>query len=147
MSEQGSSGRLASLCFVHPDFDAGGRYRGLTVDARGRLGMVQESQALRQSLLLLLSTMPGERLRRPDYGCDLYRLLFSPNDETTHGLAMHYVTQAVNRFEPRVEVIEVDASHDPLQGQFMRLLLRYRILRTREEDQLEFSIDLHSANG
>ena len=67
--------------------------------------MVEDDASIRQSLLLLLSTSPGERVMRPDYGCSLRRLVFAPNDDTTAGLAIHYVRQAVERWEPRVEIL------------------------------------------
>ena len=40
---------------------------------------------------------------RPGYGCHLFRLAFAPNDDTTAGLAIHYVRQALERWEPRIE--------------------------------------------
>jgi len=46
----------------------------------------------------------GERVLRPEYGCDLHRLVFSPNDATTAGLAVHYVRAALLRWEPRIEI-------------------------------------------
>ena len=49
--------------------------------------MVQYNDSIRQAILLLFSTRPGERVMRPDYGCDIHRLVFSPNDDTTAGLA------------------------------------------------------------
>jgi hypothetical protein len=64
--------------------------------ARAVFEMVAEQAAVRQSILLLLTTVPGERVMRPDYGCDLQKLVFSPNDATTHGLAIHYVRRAWN---------------------------------------------------
>ena len=62
--------------------------------------MTSGPDAVRQSILLLLSTRPGERVMRPDNGCDLYRLAFAPSDDMTAGLAIHYVRQAVERWEP-----------------------------------------------
>jgi phage baseplate assembly protein W len=101
--------RYRALRFVHPDFaDAGARV-GLLPAQTGALDMVEENAAVRQALLILLTTSPGERVMRPDYGCDLRKLLFSPNDDTTAGLAVHYVRQAILRWEPRVEIIKVDA--------------------------------------
>ena len=73
--------------FLHPDFDLGGGAPGLQVSRTGGIEMVAEHASVRQAILLLLTTSPGELLLRPDYGCDLLRLVFSPNDETTHGLA------------------------------------------------------------
>ena len=53
--------------------------------------------AVRQSILMLLSTRPGERVMPPDYGCPIHRLVFSPNDATTAGLAIHYVRHSLLR--------------------------------------------------
>ena len=107
--------RYRAWRFVHPDIVAeeGAASGGLQVTPRGRIDMVQDDASIRQSLLLLLSTSPGERVMRPDYGCYLRRLVFAPNDDTTAGLAIHYVRQAVGRWEPRVEIIGVDAGRDP----------------------------------
>lgn len=82
---------------------------GLVIDPAGGIDTVADDDAIRQSLMLLISTSPGERVMRPEYGCDLSRLVFSPNDDTTAGLAIHFVRQAVERWEPRVEVLSVDA--------------------------------------
>lgn len=96
------------LRFAHPDFDDTAEV-GLVVAPTGRLETVSGVALIRQSLLMLLSTMPGERVMRPDYGCELLTLAFAPNDETTAGLAVHYVRQAIERFEPRVRILRLTA--------------------------------------
>lgn len=88
---------------------SGAEASGPSLAADGTTRSVDEAEAIRQSLLSLLATRPGERLMRPLYGCDLYRLVFSPNDATTAGLAMHYARRAVERWEPRVSLVAVDA--------------------------------------
>ncbi len=101
--------------FLHPDLDVADTV-GLVVGHTGRLELVGGADAVRQALLLLLSTTPGERVMRPDYGCELLSLAFAPNDGTTAGLAIHYVRKAVERFEPRARVLGIDAgpnSDDP----------------------------------
>lgn len=134
----------ASWRFAHPDFDAQDAAPGLTLTATGRVAMVEGQASVRQSLLLLLSTVPGERVMRPDYGCELHLLVFSPNDETTHGLAIHYVRQAVARWEPRAEVVEIDATRSDEAPERMLLRLHYRLPQTLEAEVLEMSIDLQS---
>ena len=51
---------------------------GVSLSAGGGIEMVEEEESVRQAILLLLGTVPGERVMRPDYGCDLHRLVFSP---------------------------------------------------------------------
>lgn len=136
-----------TLKFVHPDLDSWDTERsaGLQV-ADGRLEMVSGADAVRQSILLLLSTRPGERVMRPEYGCDLYRLAFAPNNEMTAGLAIHFVRQAVERWEPRAEITHLDAGSDPKAPQQLNIHLEYRLRVTQQVDQLFFSIDLTGGN-
>lgn len=115
---------------------------GLGISPTGGIEMVDEQASVRQSILLLLSTTPGERVMRPDYGCELHRLAFSPNDNTTAGLAIHYVRQALDRWEPRAQVIHLDAAPNPESPDRLELLLSYRLRRTQTSEELAFSIDL-----
>jgi phage baseplate assembly protein W len=133
--------------FIHPDLDPStpDQPAGFQL-TDGRLQMISGADAVRQSILMLLSTRPGERLMRPEYGCDLYRLAFAPNDDMTAGLAMHYVRQAVERWEPRAEIISLDAGRDPDAPEMLNIILEYRLRMTQQEDQLFFSIDLIGGN-
>jgi len=128
--------------FLHPDLDAPEREAGLQISTTGQLAMVGGNAAVRQALLVLLSTVPGERVMRPEYGCDLHRLIFAPNDDTTAGLAIHYVRQAVKRWEPRVDIIRIDARRDPEEAAFLRVSLVYRVRSTSLTDSLEVNVDL-----
>ena len=128
---------------------------GLQVAPTGTIALVDEHASVRQAILLLLSTSPGERVMRPRYGCELHRLVFAPNDDTTAGLAMHFVRQAIARWEPRVEVLRLDAGRNldatgPLPGSprmletdsVLDIYLEYRIRATQRTDRLLFSFNL-----
>ena len=128
--------------FMHPDFDATGGVPGLQVSRTGGIEMVAEHASVRQAILLLLTTSPGERLMRPDYGCDLQRLVFAPNDATTHGLAIHYVRQALQRWEPRSEILRLDANCSEGDPGRMDILLEYRMRRTLHRDALVVPVNL-----
>jgi len=118
---------------------------GLVVDAAGGIDTVADDEAIRQSLLLLISTRPGERVMRPEYGCDLHRLVFSPNDDMAAGLAIHFVRQAVERWEPRVEVLTVDADRDPYEATRLEIVLDYRVRATLRGDRVAVGVDLQEA--
>jgi phage baseplate assembly protein W len=137
-------GRYRAWRFVHPDvaLAEGVPSGGLQVTARGRVDMVEGDASVRQSLLLLLSTSPGERVMRPDYGCNLRRLAFAPNDETTAGLAIHYVRQAVERWETRVEIMALDAGRDPVSPEQILIVLDYRVRATRRIDTIAYPLNL-----
>ena len=119
---------------------------GLTLTPAGRLGMVGDGEAVRQAILLLLTTRPGERVMRPDYGCPLHRLMFAPNDATTAGLAIHYVRQALTRWEPRIEIVSLDAGPAADVGRLV-VTLEYRLRASGRRDVLEIDFDLQGANA
>jgi phage baseplate assembly protein W len=135
--------RSRSWRFRVPRLDAPpGEPVGLVFDPAGAIDTVVDDEAVRQSLLMLISTRPGERVMRPEYGCDLHRLVFSPNDDTTAGLAIHFVRQAVERWEPRVEILRVDANRDPYESTRLAIVLDYRVRATLQADTIEVEVDL-----
>jgi phage baseplate assembly protein W len=135
--------RYRAWKFEHPDFDRPDGDFGLRLSAKGGIAMVDEESSVRQSILLLMSTRPGERIMRPDYGCDLQQLAFSPNDDTTAGLAVHYVRQALSRWEPRIDVLAIDASPSAEEPGRLDLTLAYRVRATQREERLSAAIDLN----
>jgi phage baseplate assembly protein W len=134
--------RFRALRFVHPDFDAAVGNYGLRVAASGRIDMVDADASVRQAVLLLLTTRPGERVMLPTYGCDLYQLLFAPNDATTAGLAIHYVRLALERWEPRIDILDLDASRSPEDPARLEIRLGYRVRPTLNEEQLTLQLQL-----
>jgi len=138
--------RFRAFGFAHPDLDRGELGPGLTLDARGAIDMVDADASVRQAVLLLLTTRPGERVMLPGYGCDLDQILFSPNDEATAGLAIHYVRRALTRWEPRVQILDIDAVRDPEDAARLEVLLQYRVRPTLTEEQLSLRLNLMEPN-
>jgi phage baseplate assembly protein W len=136
--------RYRAWRFIHPDLDPGGGVPGLAITNRGRVAMVEGAASVRQAILLLLSTRPGERVMRPHYGCNLHRLVFSPNDDTTAGLAIHYVRQALDQWEPRIDVLHLDASASPDKSYpgLLEVYLEYRLRSTLQSERLTYAFDL-----
>lgn len=120
--------------------DTPGQGRGLATGATGAVAMVDGDDSVRQAIILLLTTAPGERLMRPEYGSQLRRLIFAPNDQTTAGLAIHYARSALNRWEPRVEIVDLDAAADPYDAQRLVISLLYRVRSSLTTELLELTI-------
>ena len=119
---------------------------GLNISAMGTLQMVDGSNSIRQSILMILSTVPGERIMRPDYGCELYKLTFSPNDETTAGLAIHYIKKAITKWEKRIEVTGIDAATNAEYDEILDITMSYTIKKNLNEDHLTYSFNLEGSD-
>lgn len=132
-----------SWLFVHPDLDRMDGAPGLQLSPQGGAAMVEGRESIRQAIFLLLSTQPGERVMRPEYGCELYRLIFMNNDDTTAGLAIHYIQRALLRWEPRIDILCLDAARHPDTPNMLDIKLEYRVKRTQQLESLNFSIPLY----
>lgn len=137
-----SAPRYRAPAFVVPGLDAELGAPGLRLTSQGRLATVTEAASIRQALLLLLSTRPGERVNRPNYGCHLFRIAFAPNDDTTAGLAIHYVTRAVEQWEKRIDILAVTAGSPPDDPSLLEVRLTYRVKLTQDEDELAVAVPL-----
>jgi len=79
---------------------------------------------------------------RPLYGCDLHRLIFAANDGTTAGLAIHYVRQALQQWEPRVDILRLDAVRNPEDPAQLSIFLEYYVRSQQRSEELTYSISL-----
>lgn len=70
--------------------------------ATGRMIEAPEEEDIRQSIHIILSTKRGERVMRPEFGCDIYNYAFGTVDYTTLRLMEKAVTEAIIRWEPRI---------------------------------------------
>jgi uncharacterized protein len=79
------------------------------------LALVEGPEKVRQSIVTILDTEPGERVMRPDFGCGLRRYLMEPNSVSTRALIRRDVEAALGAWEPRIAVdaVEVVPGDDP----------------------------------
>lgn len=89
-------------------------FRKATGDCRVR--MVSEIEDIRESLTILFSTRPGERVMRPDYGAALEDLLFEPINESLKNYVKDMVEKAILYYEPRVILESMDLKDESLEG-------------------------------
>lgn len=74
--------------------------------------MVSEEEDIRESLIILLGTSPGERLMVPTYGCELQGLVFHALTRTLATEIEAAVSRAILEWEPRISVLSVTARAD-----------------------------------
>lgn len=105
----------------------------LQVDSRGGLALAHGERDLEQAIQIILETAPGERVMRPEFGCRIHDLVFAPHDAATEGLVIHYVEAALERWEPRVAVQQVNISTDPTRDGVLLIEIRYQVKDSHDE--------------
>jgi phage baseplate assembly protein W len=96
---------------------------------------------VRQSILLILDTEPGERVMRPDFGCGLRRYLMEPNTPATRAAIAREVEVALRTWEPRIDLgeVEVGATEDP---SVVVVAVSYTHVRDQSPDALAVPLTL-----
>jgi phage baseplate assembly protein W len=130
--DRAGSGREAAI----NDFLGVGWAFPVGVDARGRIALARRERDIEEAMRIILMTPKGQRVMRPDFGCDIHELLFAPNNATTTGLAMYYVEQALAMWEPRIEVKRVRVFPDPAQEGRMMIEIDYIVKATYDSRAL-----------
>jgi uncharacterized protein len=85
---------------------------------------------IRQAILIILETSPGERVMRPDFGCGLMDLVFEPATYATEAQVQQVVEQALVFWEPRIDVQEVKTVLDRAERNRIDITIIYKIRTT-----------------
>ena len=100
----------------------------------GSVSMSEYEGNIRDCISVILGTRPGERQMMPEFGCRIHEVMFSPNTRATATQVQYHVEQALERWEPRIEVTRVDAWPDGAGT--LRLAVHYRIKSTLADQEL-----------
>jgi phage baseplate assembly protein W len=108
----------------------------LRVDERGRIAMAHDEVDVEQAIALILSTAPGERPMRPEFGCAVHDCVFERIDADTLARIDQAVRVALDRWEPRIELDDV-AFETRREGELL-VHLHYRLRPTNDVRNLVF---------
>lgn len=97
----------------------------LQTNVQGGLKLSAEAQKVKESIWLILRTDLGERVYRPDFGCRLSELAFAPLNNDTLLKIRLYVLEALQTWEPRIEVDEVRTA--PNTAGRVDIVVNYRL--------------------
>lgn len=98
-------------------------------DGSGDVTLAVYEEDIRQAIHIILGTVQGERVMRPDFGAGLQALVFEPINTTTMALARHRVEEALITWEPRIDHITVQVTAEPPRGRLM-IDIGYRVRAT-----------------
>ena len=115
---------------VDSDFLGKGWSFPLGLSPSARMQWSAGDQKIRESILLILKTVPGERVLMPAFGCRIGELVFAPHSSATRALAQTYVQEALARWEPRIDPPSVTIDVDPQAPKVMQINIDYVVKET-----------------
>jgi phage baseplate assembly protein W len=123
---------------VSSEFVGSGWAFPLRTDATGRIALVRQEREIEESIRLILGTSPGERSMRPEFGCGIQDHIFAPADATTAGKIVADVRIALDRWEPRIDLLDVLVHFDQVEQGALYIDLHYTIRGSNSPRNLVF---------
>jgi uncharacterized protein len=108
------------------------------INAHGGIALTNDRNEIDQAIIVILSTVPGSRVMRPEFGCQLDQLVFAPNNSQTCAQAKRLVKAALDRWEPRIRVRNIDVRTHPDDGSQLLIEILYETKATRDPRSLVF---------
>jgi phage baseplate assembly protein W len=111
----------------HREFLGRGWSFPLKPDSSGRLKYESDEELVIQGIEIVLGTSPGERQMRPLFGCSIYELVGEANTAALRGMVREKVREALLRWEPRIDVLNVRVESPEEQKNRLDIRIDYRI--------------------
>ena len=116
-------------------------------DASNSISVSEHEQNIRESILVILGTAKGERVMRPDFGCGIHDHVFDVVNVSTLGQIESSVKEALERWEPRIETIDVNTSSHELDRGKIAISIDYKVRTTNNEFNLVYPFYLTEGIG
>jgi uncharacterized protein len=115
--------------------------------ADGSIAEAAYEEDIRQAILIILQTNPGERVMRPDFGAGLNQFVFEPVNTTTMTRVRTRVQEALVTWEPRIDVEQVDVKADPAERFKLLISMTYQVRGTNSLSNLVYPFYLEEGSS
>lgn len=102
---------------------------------------------IRMSIFQILGTDRGSRVMRRDFGSQIRKLVFLPMDLNLQAILEHYIRDAIEKYEKRVEVGEIKMNLDEKDKGRLNIEINFQVRRTQEPGNLVYPFYLESEVG
>ena len=119
----------------------------LRVDSRGGLALSRSNDDVDEAIRLIVGTAQGERPMRPEFGCGIHDYVFESIDSYTLGRIDYEIRVALDRWEPRIDVVDIDFdTADAEQGKLV-IEITYALRSTSDVRNLVYPFYLIPAGS
>jgi hypothetical protein len=110
------------------------------------VSMVDEEEDIRQSLVILLSTIKGERVMQPDFGANMEELLFEPLTVSFAKKISDQIERAILFYEPRIKTDDISFNQDNENG-LVEIRIDYTIIATNNRRNIVYPYYLNEGTN
>ncbi len=116
-------------------------------EATGRMKTVSLEEDIAQAIQIILRTRKGERVMRPEFGCDIYDYAFETMDYTTRYQMEQAVQRALMIWEPRIIQVEVHVNSEQEEEGVLLIEISYVVRSTNNPYNLVYPYYINEGMG
>ena len=110
----------------------------LRVDRRGGLALAYGDEDVQEAIRVIIGTAPGERPMRPEFGCGIHDYVFESIDAYTVSCVEREILIALDRWEPRIDVLDVEIGMERAGSGELQIELTYALRATNDVRNLVY---------
>jgi phage baseplate assembly protein W len=105
----------------------------IKLNYKGNIAISKYEEDIKEAILIILGTAKGERLMRPGFGCGIHDYVFSSVNMTNLRLIENSVTESLDSWEPRIELLSVKAHTDSIDLGKLLITIDYKVRATNTQ--------------
>lgn len=105
-------------------------------DHKGDIALSKGQLSIEDSIEIIISTAKGERVMRPEFGCDIHDHVFDSINEATIVLVESAVEEALIKWEPRIDIGDISVRQDSEQPNRLLIDIQYIVRSTNSEGNM-----------
>jgi len=117
------------------------------VDSKGLILSSEYEENIQESIRIILETAKGERVMRPDFGCGIHNFAFEIINASTIGQMKHTIRNALEKWEPRIELIDIKVNANNIDTGKLLFNLEYNVSRTNNKFNMVYPFYLTEGIG
>jgi phage baseplate assembly protein W len=132
---------------VTRDFLGTGWKFPVRVNPRGGLSYSSGEQDIQEAIWIILGTARGERQMLPEFGCGVHEYVFAPNNAATRGQIAYQVREALTKWEPRIDVLDVRVESSSDEANKLLIRVDYRVASNNTFHNLVYPFYIQEGEG
>jgi phage baseplate assembly protein W len=116
----------------------------IAIDGNKTVAVAYHEEKIKQSVFIILGTAKGERVMRPDFGCEIHERIFDVIDASTLTLIRSDIKEALVLWEPRIEVLDVTPDTSFLSEGRIDIQVTYKVRYTNTAHNLVYPFYLQA---
>ena len=100
--------------------------------------MVTGAVDISESLMMILSTTPGDRVMFPKYGCGINKMVFTAGNNIQFTFMKNLIRNAITLYEQRVDLLDITVTPDDNNLDLLYVHVEYVIRETNSRGNLVY---------